>query len=241
MPGNSTVPATAPVRAVAPGAAALGGAVPARDRWLALAVLAGALVLVYLLLLHGSWTVPMRQLGGEIADLQQRDVRIRRELAQAPQVREQLEQARAQMAEIPGFMPQASVELATAALVQRLETAVAEASPGNRSCAISNRSPLSGPRNERYPRATVQVRLRCGNPELAAVLYSLETGTPRLFVDNLNILSQRHTQTPGSNSGGVDVSFDLYGYVLAPARPATASARGAAPAARAGAGAADAD
>nr|WP_255682003.1 type II secretion system protein GspM [Luteimonas sp. BDR2-5] len=202
-----------------------------------MAVLAGVLALAYLLLLHGSWTVPMRQLGSDIDDLQQRDVRIRRELAQAPQVREQLEHAREQMADVPGFMPQPSVELATAALVQRLETAVAEASPGNRSCAISNRSPLAGPRNERYPRATVQVRLRCGNPELAAVLYSLETGTPRLFVDNLNILSQRHTQTPGSNSGGIDVSFDLYGYVLAPARASTA--RGAAPAA--GAGATDAD
>lgn len=197
--------------------------VPARDRWLALGLLLGALLLAYLVLLHPWWTQPMQDLGARIDSLQERELRIRRELEQAPQVRAELERAREAMAAAPGFMPQSSVELATAALVQRLENAVLEASPGNRSCAISNRSPLAGGRNDRYPRATVQVRLRCGMPELAAVLHSLEAGTPRLFVDNLNILSQRHTLAAGAASGGVDVSFDLSGYVLpGPSAPAAA-------------------
>src|SRR3546814_10805608 len=86
-------------------------------------------------------------------------------------------------------MPQRSPELATSALVQRLETAVLEASPGNRSCAIINRSPLTEARQQRFPRVAVQVRLRCGNPELATVLHSLESGSPRLFIDNLNVLT----------------------------------------------------
>ena len=191
--------------------------VRARDRWLALGLLVGAVLTAYLLLVHPWFTRPMRALGERIDTLQERELRVRRELDQAPEVRAALDQARDAMAAVPGFMPQASVELATAALVQRLEQAVLEASPGNRSCAISNRSPMTGGRAERYPRASVQVRLRCGNPELAAVLHSLETGTPRLFVDNLNILSQRHTVAAGTASGGVDVSFDLSGYVLPPA------------------------
>nr|WP_233198605.1 type II secretion system protein GspM [Luteimonas sp. 4-12] len=221
MPPAPGKPATAVRPATAAGVP--GAPVPARDRWLALAILAGVLALAYLLLLHGWWTVPMRELASDIETTQERDVRIRRELAQAPQVRAELERARAAFADVPGFMPQANVELATAALVQRLETAVAEASPGNRSCAISNRSPLAASRSDPYPRATVQVRLRCGNPELAAVLHALETGTPRLFVDNLNILSQRHTLAPGTESGGLDVSFDLYGFVLPPASAGAAS------------------
>lgn len=195
--------------------------VSTRDRWLALALLLGAVLVAYLVLVHPWFTQPMRALGERIATLQERELRIRRELDQAPQVRAALEQAREAMTAMPGFMPQGSVELATAALVQRLEQAVVEASPGNRSCAISNRSPMTGGRAERYPRASVQVRLRCGNPELAAVLHSLETGTPRLFVDNLNILSQRHTVAAGAASGGVDVSFDLSGYVLPPAGTGT--------------------
>ncbi len=213
--------------------------VSARDRWLALALLLGVLLLGYLLLIHPWWTQPMRELGSRIDTLQERELRIRRELEQAPQVRAELERARAAMADTPGFMPQAGVELATAALVQRLESAVLDASPGNRSCAISNRSPIAGQRNDKYPRATVQVRLRCGNPELAAVLHSLETGTPRLFVDNLNILSQRHQLAAGASSGGIDVSFDLSGYVLPP--PGAAPAGNARIAARAQPVAGDAD
>ena len=120
---------------------------------------------------------------------------------------------------VPGFMAESTTEQATAGLIQRLDTAVLEASPKNRSCAIQTRSPITEPRKERFPRAVVQVRLRCGTPELAAVLHSLESGSPRLFVDNLNITAQRFYFTPeqAPTSGGLDVSFDLYGYVAPPA------------------------
>lgn len=182
------------------------------DRWLALAVLAAMLALAYLLLVHPWWTVPMLRIGEEIDALRQRDLRARMELAQLPEVRQRLEEVRAAIAGTPGFIPEANVQLATAALVQRLESAVAEASPGNRSCAITNRMPLSESRQERFPRAGVQVRLNCGNPELVSVLHSLESGSPRLFVDNLNILPLRYG-TPGGSGGGLDVSFDLYGFL----------------------------
>jgi general secretion pathway protein M len=114
--------------------------------------------------------------------------------------------------------------------VQRLEAVVAQASPGNRSCAITNRSPLSDQRPaERFVRVTVQVRLRCGTAELASALHALESGSPRVFVENLNILAQRYFYMPGqgkAQSGGLDVSFDLYGYIAprAPVRTARAAA-----------------
>ena len=190
-------------------------AIPERERWLALGVLVAALALGYLLLVHPWWTAPMMELGDRIADLQQRDLRARMELQQAPEVRRRLDAVRAQAARSPGFMAERTPELATSALVQRLETAVAEASPGNRSCAITNRSPLTLARQQRFPRVVVQVRLRCGSAELAAVLHSLESGAPRLFVDNLNVLVQRYffSAGQGAQSGGLDVSFDLYGYL----------------------------
>ncbi len=198
---------------------------PDRDRWYALAILAGALLLAYLVLVHPWWTVPMLQLENRIEALQGRDLRVRMELRQAPEVRQRLEAVQEQAARTPGFMSERSVELATAALVQRLETAVGQASPGNRSCAITNRSPMTEPRQQRFPRAVVQVRLRCGTPELAAVLHSLESGSPRLFVDNFNVLVQRYffAAGQGGQGAGLDVSFDLYGY-LQPA-PGAADAR----------------
>ncbi|MDN5781781.1 MAG: type II secretion system protein GspM [Luteimonas sp.] len=201
---------------------------PDRDRWLALAILAALLGLAYLVLVHPWWTVPMLEVDARIGDLQQRDLRARMELRQAPEVGKRLQALRAASARVPGFMPQRSPELATSALVQRLETAVLEASPGNRSCAIINRAPLTEARQQRFPRAAVQVRMRCGNPELAAVLHSLESGSPRLFVDNLNILTLGGFRSRGDQQvqggGGLDVSFDLYGY-LQPLPEAPADAR----------------
>jgi general secretion pathway protein M len=186
-----------------------------RDRWLALGLLGGALALAYLVLVHPWWTVPMLAEGQRIAALQQRELRARMQLGQAVQVRQALARARQQQARSPGFLPESSAELATAGLIKRLETVVGQASPGNRGCAITNRSPLSEPSADRYARVAVQVRLRCGVPETGAVLHALESGTPRLFVDNLNILAQRYFAMADqvSQSGGLDVSFDLYGYL----------------------------
>lgn len=195
-----------------------------RDRWLALGLLLVVLGIAYAVLIHPWWTVPMREAGDRIASLQERELRLRTQLRQAPQVAERLQQVRAQQEQRPGFLPEDNPELAVASLIQRLETVVGEASPGNRSCAITNRSPLDADNREAYTRVVVQVRLRCGTPETGRVLYLLESGAPRLFVDNLNLLTQRSYLGPGesSGSGGLDVSFDLYGYLVSSERPSSA-------------------
>lgn len=189
-------------------------AVTDRDRWLALVLLLAALLLGYFVLVHPWWTVPMQEVGARVGELRERELRIRTQLQQAPQVRRELDAALAQQAQRPGFLPEATVELATAGLVQKLEAVVKQASPGNRSCAIANQSPLAVAGREVYPRVVVQVRLRCGAPELASVLHQIESGSPRLFVENLNILAQRYAfQANESGAGGLDVNFDLYGYL----------------------------
>lgn len=186
-----------------------------RERWLALGILALVLALVYLVLVHPWWTRPMVDLDERIEALQQRDLRAQMVLAQAPQVDARVEQQQERAARQPGFMSEPSPELATAALVQHLETTVAQASPGNRSCVIVNRSPMTDVREQRFPRVVVQARLTCGAPELATVLHALESGSPRLFVGNLNVMAQRHFASAGQagQGAGLDVSFDLIGYL----------------------------
>lgn len=203
-----------------------------RDRWLALGLLAAALALAYGVLIHPWFTVPMQAVEERIDTARERELRLRMQIRQSPVVQRRLEQARADLARTPGFLPERSPELATAALVQRLEAVVSQASPGRRACEITNRSPLQEQSREKYPRVTVQVRLRCGTPELANVLHSLEGGAPRLFVGNLNVLGQRVFFNPGQSGmqGGLDISFDLYGYlqpVAAPAADRTNAATGA--------------
>lgn len=194
-----------------------------RDRWLALGLLAAVLLLGYMVLVHPWWTQPMLEVDQRIQALRERELRVRTQLQQAPEVEKQLAAALAQQAQRPGFLEEASMELATAGLVQRLEGVVKEASPGNRSCGIANQSPLPQATGERFTRVVVQVRLRCGTPELLVVLHALESGSPRLFVDNLGILSSSYAyMAPEGGTGGLDVTFELYGY-LKPGVVATAS------------------
>jgi general secretion pathway protein M len=193
-------------------------AVTDRDRWLALGLLALALAAAYLLLVHPWWTVPMRDADARIAALQERDARAAAQLAQSGEIARRLQAARALDARAPAFLPEATVELATAALSQRLEAEVGRASPGGRGCAITNRSPAEQPPGGgTYAKAGMHVRLRCGNAELGALLQGLEGGHPVLFVDNLSVVAQGFFQAPGQGGGaqdaGLDVEFDLFGYL----------------------------
>ena len=205
-----------------------------RDRWLALGLLVAALALAYFVLLHPWWTVPMMDTEDRIAGCRRANCACARSSRRRPPSNAASCRCAQALRGRPGFLPEATPELATAGLVQRLEAVVAQASPGNRSCAITNRSPLSDQRPaERFVRVTVQVRLRCGTAELASVLHALESGSPRVFVENLNILAQRYFYMPGqgkAQSGGLDVSFDLYGYIAprAPGAPRVRRARAAA-------------
>ena len=135
-----------------------------RDRWLALGLLLAVLLVAYALFVHPWWTAPMLQLNERIAALQERELRIQAELKQAPEVARRLTEVTRRQSTMPGFLSEANAELATAGLIQRLEGVVAEASPGNRSCAITNRSPLQAASREPFTRVTVQVRMRCWRP-----------------------------------------------------------------------------
>ena len=61
------------------------------------------LLLAYLLLVHPWWTAPMLQTQDRIADLQQRELRQRMQLRQAPEVARRLQQVRARRSAPPGL------------------------------------------------------------------------------------------------------------------------------------------
>ena len=115
----------------------------------------------------------------------------------------------------PHFLPEANKELASAALVQRLEQVVSAASPNPNACQITARTPTENSTQEDFQRVTVQVRLRCGMAEVANIMYSLEGGSPQLFIDNLELTS-RSTYGNAGPGGAIDVVFDLFGYIQAP-------------------------
>ncbi|KAA2284980.1 type II secretion system protein GspM [Arenimonas fontis] len=186
------------------------------ERPVRLGLLAAAAALAYFLLLHWWFTAPMLAMGAEIERLQREELALRMEIAQRPELEAELQRVLEFGAGDTGFLPEANRQLATAALVQRLESVVNGAAGASGQCRITARTPSESQGRDPFVRATVQVRLMCGMGELAAVLHQLEGGNPQLFVDNLDMLSRR-SYLGGAEAGGMDVSFDLYGYLAQPA------------------------
>ena len=191
-----------------------------RNRAGVLAAVLLFLVIAYLVLVHWWFTAPMLAMSSELDGLRQQEQELRLELAQRPQFEQQLAQMREFEAANPGFLPEANKELASAALVQRLEQVVGSASANPNACQITARTPSEATEKEEFERVVVQVRLRCGMAEFATVLHALEGGQRLQFVDNVDLLSRRSYLAAGADVGGaaIDVGFDLYGYMKSPAQ-----------------------
>ena len=187
--------------------------VPNPDRWRIVGGVLLALLIAYLLLVHWWFTAPMLSMGAEIQDMRDRELTAIKEVEQGPRLAAMQNQLRAFEAGNPGFLPEANRELASAGLVQRLQQVVAGANANPNACRITAQTPTDMPSQEPFARVMVQVRLNCGMGELGPILHALESGSPQLFIDNLDVLSRRSYLQTGEAAAGLDVSFDLYGYL----------------------------
>lgn len=189
---------------------------PAAERWKIFAVIALIALLAYLLFIHWWFTAPMMSMGQQINELRDQELQYRMEASQRPALEKTLGEVRQQQTLTPHFLPEANKELASAALVQRLEQVVRAASSNPNACQITARTPTENSLKEDFQRVTVQVRLRCGMSEMTNIMHSLEGGSPQLFIDNLELLSRASYNNAGPAGGAVEVVFDLFGYIQAP-------------------------
>jgi general secretion pathway protein M len=185
------------------------------DRWKVFAGLAAGVLLAYLLLVHWWFTAPMMGMGEQINELREQELQYRMDAGQRPELEKKLVEVRRQQTQTPHFLPEANKELASAALVQRLEQVVSAASSNPNACQITARTPTENLNKEDFQRVTVQVRLRCGMAEMTSIMYSLEGGSPQLFIDNLELASRTSYNNGGPVGGAVEVVFDLFGYIQA--------------------------
>lgn len=186
--------------------------------WLGIVALLG-----YGLLVHWWWSAPMLALGDRIAEVRDDELGLRMEAAQIPQLEARLAELRLAEAANPGFLAEPDKDLATAALVQRLESDVRRVAPNPLACEVVARTPIEAQNSDPYPRVTVQIRLRCDAGILGQLLHALESGSPQLFIDNmaLNSMAAYFGGGQGASDSRVDAVFDLYGY-LRPTAPSTA-------------------
>jgi general secretion pathway protein M len=70
-------------------------------------------------------------------------------------------------------------------------------------------APLS---QDAYRRVGLHITFSGNTDTLVAVLHGIESATPRLFVDNLEIRSAAASQGREAVAGGLAITFDVYGF-----------------------------
>jgi general secretion pathway protein M len=188
---------------------------PERARFVALPLLLLALALGYLGGVHWWFTAPHIEIAARMADLRDQEMRYRRTASERPQVQERLDEVRRFEAGNPAFLAESDFDSAAAGLTQRLKQIVGEHARDAQSCQIIMNQYSRPTEKELFERASIRVRLRCSLEEFAPILYDLESGSPMLFVDELQVWKQTGYRAPGRNevTSYLDVQFTLSGYM----------------------------
>ena len=130
----------------------------------------------------------------------------------------QLADVRAFEAGNPAFLPEGDFDAAAAGLTQRLKQIVSSHASDPQRCQIIMNQYSRPTEKELFERVAIRVRLRCSLEEFAPVLHDLESGSPMLFVDEVQVWKQTGYRAPGSNqvASYLDVQFTLSGYLRKP-------------------------
>jgi general secretion pathway protein M len=200
---------------------------PERGRFMAVALLVAVLAISYFGGVHWWFTARHLEIGAEMADLREQEARFRRIADERTSVEARLAEVRQFEAGNPAFLAEGDFDSAAAGLTQRLKQIVAEHARDAQSCQIIMNQYSRPTEKELFERASIRVRLRCSLEEFAPILYDLESGSPMLFVDELQVWKQTGYRAPGSSqvTSYLDVQFTLSGYMRK--RAAAAAREGA--------------
>jgi general secretion pathway protein M len=208
---------------------------PAASRALAVALLLGAAGILYLGLAQ-PLIADYRSTQQAISDMRADIARYRRVGAEAASRKSALAALRQQQATTEGFLPGANDALAAAQMQNRVK-ALAESVHGE----LKSTQVLPVQDDGRYRRVTIRAQMVLNLASAQKVLYGLETASPLLFVDNLNMRSRlndrRRERTPSANAEDplLDLRFDVYGFMRNNKTSQDQPAPGARPEAAAGA------
>ena len=113
------------------------------------------------------------------------------------------------------FLTGADFNEAAAAMSDRLSGMVQTQADDD--CQIVSRQPVRPRVQERYVRVTVNVRMRCRAEDMLKILHRLESATPMVMVDDLNVVRPRARSRANRNQPAVadtlDIRFNMSGYL----------------------------
>jgi general secretion pathway protein M len=151
----------------------------------------------------------------QIAEVREQLSRYQRLAAQRPALEKLLRQSEAEAA-TDGYYLNGGTDALAAAGLQDQVNALVQGKGGT----LRSIQPMPGTDEQGFRRITLRVQMTATNESLFEVLYSLESGTPILFVENLDIQS-RYVRQRNSAAGQqaeldeplLSVGFDLSGYM----------------------------
>lgn len=189
---------------------------PGQSRFLAIVLLLVVTLLLIRVLLVPLWA-SWRDYGVRIEALESRLAVYERLAEGLPEAREHLSEIQSSQPTDDWYLAESTPALAAAGLQQLLHRQVSSGGGQVISTQILNRdddAPLKS--------VSIQVHLRGELSDLVDLLYTLESGRPVLFVDNLRILSNPRRQTRSARTSqlrerlaaipDLDIRFDLTGY-----------------------------
>lgn len=184
---------------------------PVAGRLLAILILVVAIALVYV-----GTVQPLiddyRATADSIDDLRAANERFRRVAAELPARRAQLAALRQRQASSEGFL-QGTNDALVAAQIQNRVKALAEAAHGE----LKSTQVLPVQDEGKYRRITIRVQLAVDLGAAQSLLYGIETASPLLFLDNLDMrahaIDRRRDRDRSGEDSGLDLRFDVYGYV----------------------------
>ncbi len=174
-----------------------------------------AVLLVYLLIFH--WFILQhREYMEEIGGLRDQLNRFQAVASQRESLQLKLNQIRSSQKDADLFFDYPEFDEAAAAMSGSIGDMVRI--QADDSCQIVSRQPVRPRVQERFQKVTVNVRMRCDADDFLQILYKMETGTPLMLVDDLNVIRPRTRRRSKSAArtekpGALDVRFNVSGYL----------------------------
>ncbi len=180
----------------------------------AILLLVIAMLLVYLLVFH-SFILRHREYAEEIDGLRTQLGRFLAVASQRESLQMRLSELRSSQKDADLFFEYPEFDEAAAAMSGSIGDMVR--AHADDSCQIVSRQPVRPRVQERFQKVTVNVRMRCDARDFLQILYRMETGTPLMLVDDLNVIrprTRRRTRDAQAEiQGTLDIRFNVSGYL----------------------------
>ena len=186
------------------------------SRLLPVALLLISLILVYMLGFH--WFVVRHgELGDEIDSLESRYRTMKAVTLQREVLAGQLGKLNSAQLDLDLFLPEANVNAASAGMTDRLKQIISAEADDRSTCNVVSSQPVRSRVEERFQRASVNIRMNCNIPDFVKVLYKLESSRPMMLVEDLNLYKITPRRTRGKaaevSATRLDIRFNLTGYL----------------------------